>query len=421
VVASARQIRGADGAVAENRVALFDSTDRRRYERELVLARKRAEQAARDLADADRRKNEFIAMLAHELRNPLAPIRSAVEILRRTGAASPTVGHATVILQRQVGQMVRLVEDLLDVSRIGQDKLAMCRAPVDLAAVVHHAVETSEPLLRNAGVRFVFTLPASPIYVDADAARLAQAIGNILNNAAKFTPAEGSVSLDVEREGDEALIRIRDTGIGIDPSQLPRVFDLFMQADVPLERREGLGIGLTLARSLVERHDGRLSAYSAGLGAGTEFVIRLPALTTAGSESPSPQTDAPAPAPAPAPRRVLVVDDNHDSAQLIALLLGFLGHEVRLAHDGLEAVQAAASFQPHVVLLDIGLPTLNGYEAARRIRTQPGMQPVLVALTGWGLDEDRERSAAAGFDAHLVKPVDHDVLTKLIADLPPAP
>jgi CheY-like chemotaxis protein/anti-sigma regulatory factor (Ser/Thr protein kinase) len=322
-----------------------------------------------------------------------------------------------MMVQRQVAQMVRLVEDLLDVSRIGQNKLSIHRVPVDLASVVPHAVETRQPLLESAGLTFVSTLPQLPIYVDADAARLAQVIDNILNNAAKFTPRGGSVTLVLERSGDEALIRIRDTGIGIQQDQLPRVFDLFAQADVSLERRDGLGIGLTLAKSLIERHDGRISVQSEGLGKGTEFLIRLPALAQP-LEGVSRSFGPPAAEVPAAPRRVLVVDDNHDSAQLMALLLGFSGHDVRLAHDGLQAVEAAAAFQPQVVLLDIGLPKLNGYEVAQRIRTRPGVQPVLVALTGWGQAEDRRKSSAAGFDVHLVKPVDHDVLTKLLAELP---
>jgi PAS domain S-box-containing protein len=419
VVASARQLRDADGAPTLNRIALFDSTDRRRYERELLSARRQAEEAATILADADRRKNEFIAVLAHELRNPLAPIRSAIEILRRTGPTDQIAGKTTAMMQRQVAQMTRLVEDLLDVSRIGQDKFALYRVPVDLASVVHYAIEVSEPMLGSAGLQFIQTLPHAPIYADADAARLAQAIGNILNNAAKFTPRGGSVTLVLERDGADALIRIRDTGIGIEDSQLSRVFDMFIQAGTPVDRRDGLGIGLTLAKNLIERHDGRITVQSEGVGRGTEFVIRLPARTealesvTRAFAPPSQSQER-----AVVPRRVLVVDDNYDSAELMSLLLGLYGHDIRRAHDGQEAVEVAAEFQPHVVLLDIGLPRLNGYEAAARIRTQPGIEPVLVALTGWGEDEDRRRSMAAGFDHHLVKPVDHDVLIKLIADLP---
>ena len=259
VVASARQLRDQGGAVTVNRVALFDSTDRRRYEQELLHARKRAEDAAMELADADRRKNDFIAMLAHELRNPLAPIRTSIEILNRSAPVRQAASRTTAILQRQAAQLSRLVDDLLDISRIGQDKLSVQRVPVDLASVVHHAVETSEPLLAGAGLTFTTSLPSIPIYVEADAVRLSQVIGNVLNNAAKFTPHGGRVLLLLEREGDSALIRIRDTGIGIEASQLARVFEMFMQADVSLGSKGGLGIGLTLARNLVERHGGEIS------------------------------------------------------------------------------------------------------------------------------------------------------------------
>ncbi len=416
VVASARQVKNAAGAVTVNRIALFDSTDRRGYERELLAARRRAEEAATSLADADRRKNEFIAVLAHELRNPLAPIRSAVEVLQRADHRDPAIGRTTGMMERQVAQMTRLVEDLLDMSRIGQATFALRRVPVDLASVMHHAIELSEPALEDAGVTFSATLPGTAIYAAADAARLAQVVCNVLNNAAKFTPREGSVSLVLEQDGAEALIRIRDTGIGIDASQLPRVFDMFMQTQASTDRRDGLGIGLTLARTLVERHDGQISVHSDGLGLGTEFLIRLPVLTEA-PDSVARSFAAPATAAETTPRRVLVVDDNHDSAELMAMLLGIVGHEVRLAHDGLEAVAAAAAFEPHVVLLDIGLPKLDGYQVAARIRASGGVQPVLVALTGWGQEEDRHRTSAAGFDLHLVKPVDHDVLTAVIADV----
>ena len=416
IVASARQVKGADGTVTLNRVALFDSTDRRRYEQELLEARKRAEQAARELAAVLRRKTEFSAILAHELRNPLAPIRNALELMRRSGNEPSIAQKATATLQRQVAQMVRLVDDLFEVSRVDQGKLSLRKVAVDLVSLIHHAAEASMPVLDDAGIDYSATLPATPIYIEADAARLSQVIANILNNASKFTPRGGSVSLVLERAADQAVLRIRDTGIGISPEQLPRIFDLFMQADVEAEGRSGLGIGLTLAKSLVERHGGRISVHSEGAGRGTEFVVRLPALVEApasvSKSSPAPASDLP-----PASRRVLVVDDNHDSAEMLGMLLTLSGHDVRMVHDGLDAVDAAASFQPHVVLLDIGLPTLNGYDAARRIRAQAGMQPVLVALTGWGQPGDRRKAAEAGFDAHLLKPVDHDELTRLLANV----
>ncbi len=320
-------------------------------------------------------------------------------------------------MMRQVVQLTRLVDDLIDVSRLGQDKLVLKRVPVELGSVLYQAIETSTPLLEAAGVELRLELPNAPTYVEADASRLAQVVENILNNAAKFTPRGGSVTLTLHRDAAQALIRVRDTGIGIDPTQLTAVFDLFMQAGGSSRRQDGLGIGLMLAKSLVERHDGRISVESAGLGHGAEFTISLPVLL----EPPRSVLPAFAPArgetPTPA-RRVLVVDDNADSAEMIGLLLSFAGHDVKIALDGPEAVAAAASFAPHVMLLDIGLPVLNGYEVAQRIRASAGRQPRLVALTGWGQEEDRRRSAAAGFDAHLLKPVDHDELLQMVAALP---
>jgi PAS domain S-box-containing protein len=420
VVASARQMRDAAGAVKIHRVALFDSTDRRRYERELLDARRRAEQAAQQLSEADREKNEFIALLAHELRNPLAPIRAGVEIFRRSDDKSDLLSKTTSMMERQVAQIARLVEDLLDISRIGQNKLSLHRGPVDLRSVVQHAIEMSEPLLQNAGLTFAATVWPTAIHVSADAPRLAQAIGNILNNAAKFTPHGGAVSLRLERDDDGAVIRVRDTGIGIEPAELSRIFELFVQAETALDRPEGLGIGLSLAKSLVERHEGHLTVHSAGRGQGAEFTIRLPVLIEV-PEAVRPTISSAERQVQPSPKRVLVVDDNHDAAEMIALLLGFGGHDVRVAHDGLAAVALSAELQPDVVLLDIGLPRLNGYEAAQRIQKQSGLRPVLVALTGWSQDEDRRKSAAAGFDVHLVKPVDHEALIELVDGLPSMP
>jgi PAS domain S-box-containing protein len=420
IVASARQLRGSNGAPTINRVALFDSTDRRRYEHELLQARKRAEEAARALAQTDVQKNAFIAMLAHELRNPLAPVRNALALMRRSNNDAAIVDKAAEVMNRQVAQMVRLVEDLLDASRVGQDKLSILRVPIELASVIHHAAETSAPLLEHAGLSFTINLPDSPIYIEADATRLAQVISNILNNAAKFTPRGGSVTLLLAREGEEAVVRIRDTGIGIDAADLSRVFELFTQTATPLDNKSGLGIGLTLAKSLVERHDGRLTIHSEGRGRGTEAIIRLPALATSPASVSRTTQTASAMESKPEPKRVLVVDDNLDSTEMMAMLLELVGHDVRTAHDGLKALDAVAEFRPDVVLLDIGLPGLNGYEAAKRIRLTPGKQPLLVALTGWGQPDDRQRSAEAGFDHHLVKPVNHEVLLDLVANVPGA-
>jgi two-component system, chemotaxis family, CheB/CheR fusion protein len=393
---------------------------------------------AETLLEADRHKNEFLAMLAHELRNPLAPILVSIEILRRAkrleGAESlelsPRVDHALDVLQRQVGQMVRLVDDLLDAGRISRGKIDLRRERVEVASVVHHAVEAARPIAERRGQELTVALPTVPVYVNADPTRLAQIVGNLLNNACKFTERNGHVWLTVEREqsrpdpaeaasnglAPQIVISVRDTGIGIAPDRLEGIFDMFTQLDTSLERSlTGLGIGLTLVRTLVEMHGGTVEASSPGIGQGSKFVVRLPIVTEAAIQAPlSSMTE-----PAVTPLRILIVDDNRDSADMLATLLKFSGHETHTAHDGMAAVEAAIKLDPDVILLDIGLPQLNGYEAARRIREQNSGRgrPVLVALTGWGQDEDRRRSEEAGFDAHVVKPVDHARLHKLLAEL----
>jgi signal transduction histidine kinase len=379
-----------------------------------IAERQRAEEALRE---ADRRKSQFLATLAHELRNPLAPIRNAVEILIRSGGDEQKVKPVTEMMQRQVGQMVRLVDDLLDVSRISRDKIELRREPIELASVVHHAVEAVRPVYESMDHELTVTLPPQPTYLNADPIRLAQVVGNLLNNACKFTEKGGRIRLTVEREGKHAVIRVQDTGIGIAAKQLLHIFEMFTQVDTSLERsRDGLGIGLTLVKKLVEMHGGTVEARSAGVGQGSEFVVRLPALSK--PLPPLPREPSGVKPVATVQRRILVVDDNPDSADSLAMLLKLSGHEVHTAHDGLEAVEAAAKFQPDVILLDIGLPRLDGYEAARRIREQQRDKGlILVALTGWGQDEDRRRSEEAGFDAHMVKPVDLAALSNLLVEL----
>lgn len=368
------------------------------------------------LAKADRRKSEFLAMLAHELRNPLAPIRNAVEILQRSAGNEHQVRPATEMMHRQIGLMVRLVDDLLDVNRISQGKIELRRQPVELASVVHHAVEASRPLCQSREHELTVTLPPKPMYLNADPARLAQVVGNLLNNACKFTERGGRIRLDVEREGKHAVIRVQDTGIGMAADQLHRIFEMFTQVDTSLERsRDGLGIGLTLVKELVEMHGGTVEARSAGVGQGSEFVVRLPVLS---EPPPLPRQPSAAGSAAMVHRRILVVDDNTDAADSLAMLLRMSGHEVYTAHDGIQGVEAAAKYQPEVILLDIGLPKLDGYAAARRIRQQPqNAGVVLVALTGWGQEEDRRRSDEAGYDVHMVKPVDIAALSRLLAEL----
>jgi two-component system, chemotaxis family, CheB/CheR fusion protein len=386
-----------------------------------ITARKQAEEELRvavaELAEVDRRKNEFLAALAHELRNLLAPICNALQIIRRASGDDGATQAASEMMQRQVGQMVRLVDDLLDVSRISRGRIELRRTPVDLAEVVRHAVEAARPVCESKGVALVVALPPQPLVLDSDPVRLAQVMGNLLNNACKFSDKGNGIRLTVEGDGAQAVIRVHDNGIGIAAEQLPRIFDMFMQVDTSLERsNSGLGIGLTLVKKLVELHGGTVQAFSAGIGLGTEFVVRLPIVS---SRAPPVQAQQTAEAKAATARRILVVDDNRDAAESLAQLLQISGHETRLAHDGIAAVQEAAAFRPDVVLLDIGLPKLNGYDAARQMREEAwGRSMVIVALTGWGQDEDRKKSSQAGFDEHLVKPVDPEALVKLLHALP---
>ena len=380
-------------------------------------------QNAAKLSEADQHKTEFLAMLAHELRNPLAPIRTALQVMRLTDGNGKASASASEMMERQLGHMVRLVDELLDVSRISRGTIELRKRPIELASVVYQAVEAARPLYESVRQELTVTLPPKPLYLNADPTRLVQVIGNLLNNAGKFTGAGGRVSLTVERERPrqgpaQAVIRVRDSGIGIEAEHLPRVFDMFMQADKSLERStSGLGIGLTLVKNLVEMHDGTVEVHSAGLNSGSEFVVRLPVIAKKPEVPALPRASEPM---ATTGRRILVVDDNRDAAESLALLLTMTGNQTHIAYDGVEAVAAAAAFRPDVVLLDIGLPKLNGFEVARKIRNEPwGKGVVLMALTGWGQDEDRRKSAEAGFDGHFVKPVDHDALTKMLAGVLP--
>ena len=366
------------------------------------------------LKETDRRKDEFLAMLAHELRNPLAPIRNAVQIFRGKGLPVPELQWATEVIDRQARQLTRLVDDLLDVSRITRGKVELRKEPVELAQVVQSAVEASRPLIEKWGHELTVTIPPESILLDADPTRLAQVFLNLLNNAAKYTNRGGRIALTAERENGDVVVRVKDNGIGIPAEMLPHVFDLFAQVDPSIERSEGgLGIGLTLVQRLVALHGGAVEAKSAGPDLGSEFIVRLP---TRGRIAPQRPKAAEQPIPSTA-LRVLIVDDNHDSADSLAVLLRMMGNEVHTAHDGLEAVGATLAFGPEVVLLDIGLPKLSGYDAARRIREQEGGKNILlIALTGWSQEEDRRRSREAGFDHHLNKPVDFNILKRLLAE-----
>jgi signal transduction histidine kinase len=375
---------------------------------------RRVQERTDALQQADRRKDEFLASLAHELRNPLAPIRSAVEILQIGIASEADSARARAVIVRQVDHMTRLIDDLLDVSRITCDKLILQLSRVELASVVATAVETSRPLIDERRHTLTVRLPSSPVVLEVDSARLAQVLSNLLTNAAKYTAPGGDVRLTAEVQDTDVVIRVLDNGIGISADMLARVFELFMQGDHPRERSGGgLGIGLTLARRLVEMHGGRLEAHSEGAERGSEFSVRLP-LALRPSHEAAPLGDQES--ELPSRRRVLVVDDNRDAAEMLAAMLGVWGQETRVAYDGMDALAIAGAFQPDIVLLDIGLPNVDGYEIGRRMRTEPwGQRALLVAVTGWGQESDLERSRRAGFDRHLVKPVVPRLLRELIA------
>ncbi|HVS34454.1 MAG TPA: response regulator, partial [Gemmataceae bacterium] len=375
--------------------------------------RRRVEQ----LAELDRRKDEFLATLAHELRNPLAPIRNALHILRLSGGSGPAAERVREMIERQVNQLVRLVDDLMEVSRITRGKIELRKERVELAAVLRSAVETSRPLIEAGGHQLAIALPADPVILDADPMRLSQVVANLLNNAAKYTEEGGQIWLTARRDGRDAVVSVRDTGVGIPTDMLPRVFDMFAQVDRTLQRSQGgLGIGLTLARILVEMHGGRVEARSGGLGRGSEFILRLPTAPTSplgreGGAAVSGQQSGPL-----GQLRVLVVDDNHDAADSFAMLLRFLGAEAHVVYDGPSALAALPSYRPSVVFLDIGMAGMDGHEVARRVRQTADFREVtLIAMTGWGQEEDRRRSKAAGFDHHLVKPVDARILQSLLA------
>jgi PAS domain S-box-containing protein len=369
-----------------------------------------------ELREADRRKDEFLAMLAHELRNPLAPIRNSLQILRARGVDGATAERAREMMERQVQHLVRLVDDLLDVSRIMRDKIELRKERVELGQVVARAVETAHPAFDAQGHELTVALLPEPVWVEADPIRLSQVIANLLNNAAKYTERAGRVWLTVQRQGADVLLRVKDTGVGMPPEMLPRLFRLFVQAERSLARSQGgLGIGLALVKKLVEMHGGSVTAASAGPGQGSEFTVRLPTLP-----GPDGKEDGKAPEGRPAmasPRlRILVVDDNVDAAESLALLLRLLKQDVRVAHDGPSALEVAQSYQPDLIILDIGLPGLSGYDVARRLRQQPEFRDTLLAaMTGYGQEEDRRLSQEAGFDLHLTKPVEPGDLEKLLA------
>ena len=362
----------------------------------------------RELHKADRRKDEFLAMLAHELRNPLAPIRNASELLGRTLPADSQSQNVVGLVKRQVIHLTRLVDDLLDVSRITQGRIELQRQPVDLASVVQEAMESVEPLMRDKRHTVQVAIPTGSLYVDGDSARLVQCVANILTNSAKYTDPAGEIRIDVDRDGPDAVIAISDNGVGIPEELLPQIFELFVQSDRTLDRSQGgLGIGLSVVQRLVDMHGGTVAASSAGQGSGATFTLRLPIIEAprdTPEESPVEAVDA---------KRILIVDDNADAANSLALLLEMDGHTTRPVYGSVAALESARDFDPHVVLLDIGLPGMDGYEVARRLRAR-GSKAKIVALTGYGQRDDLERSRDAGFDAHMVKPVDLQLLRRQI-------
>jgi two-component system CheB/CheR fusion protein len=370
------------------------------------------------LQEVDQRKDEFLATLAHELRNPLAPIRNSLQFLRLAGSDQAASDHAADIIDRQVNHLVRLVDDLLEVSRITRGKIKLRKEAVDLATIISGAIETSRPLIEAAGHRLDVSLPSQPVMLEADAVRVSQVISNLLNNAAKYTVAGGQIWLAAEADTHEVVISVRDTGIGIPAEMLPHVFEMFTQVDRSLSRSQGgLGIGLTLSRSLVELHGGSILARSSGAGCGSEFIVRLPRSlaeqSTKEVEAREQVHDNGEKSPG---RRILIVDDNIDSAESLGLWLQLEGHDVKLVHEGLAAIEVARVFHPEVILLDIGLPDIDGYEVAQRLRQELCLDGVrLIALTGYGQDEDRQRCYDAGFDEHLIKPVEPSTLESLLS------
>ncbi|HEX2466411.1 MAG TPA: ATP-binding protein, partial [Thermoanaerobaculia bacterium] len=383
-----------------------------------VNARKAIEESREALKEADRRKDEFLATLSHELRGPLAPLSNMLEIMKRPDAGAELHQQARTSMERQLSSLVRLVDDLLDVSRITRNNLELRKQRVELASIIHHALETCRPMAVDFEHELVVDLPAEPIYLDADPVRLAQVFSNLCHNACKYSERRGRVEVRAVRDGGEVVLSVKDRGLGIPPDQLDSIFEMFTQVDRTLERsRGGLGIGLTLVKRLVEMHGGTVKAHSGGRGRGSEFVVRLPILEEPARASAAERATA---SQAAQGHRILVVDDNPDSAVSLAELLRISGNETHVATDGLQAVEAAERLRPEAILLDIGLPGLNGYDACRRIRAQPwGKRMAMVALTGWGQEEDRNRSREAGFDGHLVKPVDYHALTELLASLLP--
>jgi PAS domain S-box-containing protein len=405
---SAAPIRHSNGSLFGVVLVFRDFTSRRQVERALRDSRVK-------LQEEVLRKDEFLAILSHELRNPLAPIRMAVSILNMIGPREPQLQQIRDIIDRQTTQLTRLLDDLMDVGRISSGKITLRKAPFDIAVAIANAVESIRPQVDLLQHELVIDLPREPIYIDGDVTRLAQVFVNLLSNAVRYTDKGGRIRLVVRREEVNAVVHVIDPGIGISPDQMSRIFEMFVQVDQSLERGQGgLGVGLALSRTLVELHGGTVEAKSAGLGKGSEFIVRIPALS---AESTQVQPSDGTTATAQKRRRVLIADDNVDSATALGILLRASGHEVQTVHDGIAALESSQSFRPDLVLLDIGMPKLNGYDVARQIRSRGDSDMTLVAITGWGQEQDKRRAREAGFDHHLTKPVDVPTLEKILAEM----
>ena len=394
-------------------VELYKLQQQARIMAEERMALERAENARRAAEEANQLKDEFIAMLSHELRNPLAPIRTAVDVIRRLAAPDPKIGVATDMIERQVGHLVRLVDDLLDMARLSRGRITLRKERLELEKVIAHGLEPVRSLVDARRQELNVKLPPAPVWISGDFVRLGQVITNLVNNASKYTPQDGRIEVEATAERGQAVIVVRDTGVGIEPQLLPRVFELFVQGQRSLDRSEGgMGIGLALARQLVELHQGAIEAYSEGSGKGSVFTVSLPCISSVMRSDTAPSV---ASAVSTAARRIVVVDDNADAAQSIALLLQLSGHDTRVVTESVEVIAACTEFRPQTVILDIGLPAIDGYQLARELRRRSdGTEVVLIALTGYGQQHDRERAREAGFDHYFVKPVDPEKLQAAI-------
>jgi len=411
---SAAPFLAADGERLGAIALLQDIDEQKRAQDALAQSEERLREQAAELQESARRKDEFLATLAHELRNPLAPIRTGLQMLKLSGAAVGTGERTLTIMERQINHLVRLIDDLLDVGRVTHGRVTLASSRLDLQNVLEQAIDTAAPAIDAGGHTLDVSCASEPVVVHADEARLVQVFANLLNNAAKFTPSGGRIDVILRQQDGQAIVSIRDTGVGIPPAMLGRVFDLFTQVDRSLTHpQSGLGIGLSLVKGLVELHGGTVEGHSEGPGKGSTFTVRLPLASPAlaSAAAPPPEVDVPH-------CRVLVVDDNVDAADSLAALLKILGHDAATAYDGLSAIAAAAATVPDAIILDIGMPGLNGYDTARQIRKQPwGTSVRLIALTGWGQEQDRHKSVAAGFDGHLVKPTDPATISHMLREV----